>query len=158
MDNVNCAQTIISRKEAALCGLSRFYTGRLCKLGHSAPRYVSNKNCVTCNSERAIEREKKRSATDPSYRMYRNVQRRSGQVLLGKASASDAIGCGHAKLRKHIENQFTGGMSWEKYGQWEVDHIVPLSNGQSVDEFKFLCNYLNLQPLWKRDNLVKGSS
>jgi len=55
-----------SREEAALCGLSRFYTGRSCKLGHNAPRYVSNKNCVACNSERAAEREKQRSATDPS--------------------------------------------------------------------------------------------
>jgi len=51
---------VISREKAAQCGLSRFHTGRTCKAGHIAERYVSNKQCVQCNAESARERERKR--------------------------------------------------------------------------------------------------
>ncbi len=146
----------LTREEAASCGLSRFYTGRLCKSGHLDERYVSNKQCVSCNAEKSKIRERMRCHNDPSYRMYRSVQRRSGQALSGRSSAAKALGCGHQKLRRHIENQFTNGMCWDKYGQWEVDHINPLAIGRSVREIVSLCNYSNLQPLWKRQNQMKG--
>ena len=149
--------TVITKQEAAQSGLSRFYTGRFCKAGHRAERYVSNQHCVQCNAEKARERERVRCASDPSYRAYRSVQRRSGQVLLGQASASEALSCGHIKLRNYIEALFTEGMSWDNYGQWEIDHIVPLSKGKTLEEKIFLCHYQNIQPLWKRANQVKGN-
>ena len=49
-------------------------------------------------------------------------------------------------------------MAWEKYGQWEVDHITPLSAGRTVEDLSRLCHYTNLQPLWKRDNRMKGGA
>lgn len=149
-------QPIVEREEAAMCGLSRFYTGRSCRAGHFAERYVSNRQCVLCNAEKSRERERRRANSDPSYRMYRNVHRRSGQALAGRSSASRALGCSHRKLRRHIEGRFTEGMVWSNYGQWEVDHINPLAIGQSVREIVGLCNYSNLQPLWKRQNQMKG--
>ena len=158
MDNLTRPQTPISRAEAAQCGLSRFYTGKPCRAGHVAERYVGNKHCVACNAEKTRLRERQRSQKDPSYRMYRNVQRRSRQVLLGRASASRAIGCDHQPLRDHIQRQFTEGMCWEKYGQWEVDHITPLSAGRTVRELVWLCRAANLQPMWKRDNQQKGGA
>ena len=148
----------LTREEAAKRGLPRFWTGRPCKLGHWSQRYVSNRQCVECNAEQARARERLRCSEDPSYRMYRSVQRRSGQVLRGRASAAEALGCGHRKLRRYIEDRFTEGMSWDRYGQWEVDHIVPLSAAGSLEELVRLCDYQNLQPLWKRDNLMKGGA
>lgn len=102
--------------------------------------------------------EAQKSTDDPSYRMYRNVQRRSGQALKGLSSPSKAIGCAHVKLRTHIENQFTVGMTWDNYRQWEVDHIIPLSAANSQDNIIQLCHYKNLQPLWKRENRMKGGA
>ena len=29
--------------------------------------------------------------------------------------------------KKHIENQFIEGMTWENHGDWHVDHIIPCS-------------------------------
>jgi hypothetical protein len=49
-------------------------------------------------------------------------------------------------------------MTWDRYGQWEVDHIVPLSAAGSERELIRLCSYRNLQPLWKRDNQMKGGA
>jgi len=147
-----------TRVEAALCGLTRFYTGKPCKNGHITERYVSNKQCVSCNAIKAREWERQRSLLDPSYRMYRNVQRRSGQALRGYESPAKAVGCSKQKLKIHIENQFTEGMDWAKYGQWEVDHIIPLSAARDEHELVKLCCYTNLQPLWKRYNRMKGGA
>lgn len=151
-------QTFLTRKEAALRGLSRFWTGRPCKFGHMAERYVSNRQCVQCNAEKTVERDRQYRATDPSYRMFRSVQNRSGQVLRGEASPSRAVGCSHAVLKRYIENRFTDGMTWDRYGRWEVDHITPLSAARCLEHLIELCHYSNLQPLWKRDNLAKGGA
>jgi hypothetical protein len=47
-------------------------------------------------------------------------------------------------------------MSWDNYGLWEIDHIKPLSLASTEDEVIMLCEYKNLQPLWKEDNNKKG--
>ncbi len=148
----------ISPAEAAECGLSRFYTGKPCKYGHVTERYVRNRNCVVCNAENSRLRERERGQRDPSYRMFRSVQRRSRQALQRRASASRAIGCDHPTLRTHIARLFTDGMHWENYGQWEIDHIIPLSAGRTLREIIWLCRWANLQPLWKRDNQQKGGA
>lgn len=42
---------IITRNEAATCGLKRYYTGKLCKHGHDSERWVHNGHCVECTME-----------------------------------------------------------------------------------------------------------
>jgi hypothetical protein len=41
-------QSPISRRDAHLQGLKRFYTGEPCKRGHVCERFTSNGNCVRC--------------------------------------------------------------------------------------------------------------
>ena len=64
-------------------------------------------------------------------------------------------------LIKHIEKQFTKGMSWDNHGKWHIDHIKPdsLFNYKSVEDKEFQeCWALeNLQPLWAEDNLHKSN-
>lgn len=151
-------QPTITRKEAALRGLSHFWTGEPCQSGHISPRYVSNRQCVACNREKARARETAKCRIDPAYRMYRSVQRRSGQVLKGMASPAGALGCDLLTLRDFISSRFREGMSWDRYGQWEVDHVVPLSAARSLSHTIALCHYKNLQPLWKRENQIKGGA
>lgn len=149
---------VLDRTEAAMRGLSRFYTGQLCKEGHRAERFVGNRQCVVCNARQARQRELLRGLSEPSFRMYRNTLRRAGMALRGRASPSKAVGCNHAKLRDHIEARFRAGMTWEKYRQWEVDHIVPLGLAKDLGELILLCYYTNLQPLWRRENRMKGGA
>ena len=52
-------------------------------------------------------------------------------------------------------------MSWSNYGKngWEIDHIIPCSlfNLTNDLEQKECFNYLNLQPLWMLDNILKSN-
>lgn len=149
---------VLGRIEAATRGLSRFYTGTPCREGHRTERYVSNRQCVACNAAKARQRERTRGLREPSFRMYRNTLRRTGMALKGRASPADAVGCDHSELRDHIAARFRAGMCWERYRQWEVDHVVPLSSARTLWELIDLCHYGNLQPLWRSDNLRKGGA
>jgi hypothetical protein len=69
------------------------------------------------------------------------------------------IGCTPQFLKEHLEKQFKDGMNWENYGLygWHIDHIIPLSSAEDEDGVYKLCHYTNLQPLWAKENLSKGS-
>lgn len=65
------------------------------------------------------------------------------------------------ELMNHIENLFQSEMTWDNMGQWHLDHIKPKAafNFEKPEdkEFKECWCLENLQPLWKEDNLKKGS-
>jgi hypothetical protein len=65
------------------------------------------------------------------------------------------------QLKEHLEKQFQPGMSWDNYGEWEIDHIFPQSllPYDSLDHPNFLkCWSLdNLQPLDKLANIRKSN-
>ena len=65
------------------------------------------------------------------------------------------------QLVEHLESQFQPWMTWENYGEWEVDHIYPQSllPYDSFDHPNFLkCWSLdNLQPLGKIENIIKSN-
>lgn len=141
-----------------MCGLRRFYTGKPCKGGHVAERYVTNGQCVPCNAFTARLREARRSSQQTPYRLFRNIHRRTGQALRGLASPVAAVGAPLQVVCAHIEDRFGPGMCWENYRQWEVDHILPLSGAVSLDDLVSRCHYTNLQPLWRRQNRMKGGA
>lgn len=105
------------------------------------------------------EFHKKRLKTDPAYRAICNARKRVGEMLRGKIRVSKKLGCSFQDFKKHIESRFKTGMSWENYGEWEIDHIFPLSLAQKegIDSFVKACHYTNLQPLWKHENRIKGN-
>ena len=67
------------------------------------------------------------------------------------------LGCTWEFLRGYLASKFTDEMSWDNYGDWHVDHIIPLASARTKDELIKLCHYSNLQPLWAFDNLSKGA-
>ena len=75
-----------------------------------------------------------------------------------KTRTIKALGCSYEKLKEHLEAQFQPGMTWENWGEWHIDHIVPLASADTEEELLRLCHYTNLQPLWATDNLRKGAS
>lgn len=64
-------------------------------------------------------------------------------------------------LKVHLESKFQPGMSWDNYGEWEIDHVRPHSwfDYSSVEENEFQqCWALsNLQPMWAKENKQKSN-
>lgn len=98
---------------------------------------------------------------DPFKRMLANIR-----VLITfsipeehrNLSTLELVGCSKEYLKKHIESQFVGEMSWDNYGSvWVVDHIVPRIRFNMADpeEQKTAFGFENMQPLFTEQNRTK---
>ena len=107
------------------------------------------------------EWERKRLVSDPCYRLAKSLRRRARHAMVGKGgkTTEELLGCSFEAFKLHLESKFTTGMTWDNYGEWEIDHIFPLSkaNLNDLDEVKRVCHFSNLQPLWKIDNIIKSN-
>jgi hypothetical protein len=102
------------------------------------------------------------SRKDPIFRLAKNMRHRLYKALKGETKGISAVkdlGCSIGQLKLYIENQFEPGMSWDNYGEWHLDHVVPISHFDLSEKSQLLeaFNWLNYQPLWARDNLKKGN-
>lgn len=88
------------------------------------------------------------------------------QALKGNFKAGSAVrdlGCTIPELRDHLESRFQPGMTWENWGfgddKWHIDHIIPLDSFDLSDRQHVIlaCYYLNLTPLWQKDNFSKNA-
>ena len=82
-------------------------------------------------------------------------------ALKGKSKVGSAIGdlgCSMNEFKLYIKNQFAPGMTWENYGDWHLDHVIPLASFDLTNRTELLeaMNWLNYQPLWAIDNLRKS--
>ena len=121
--------------------------------------YATNREKLIQDS---IEYECERKKIDPLYRAVRNVRNRARKAFKEGAfskTTESLLQCSLANLKIHIESKFQDGMSWDNYGYtgWHVDHIIPLSSANSLEELEKLSHYTNLQPLWAVDNMIKGA-
>jgi hypothetical protein len=103
-----------------------------------------------------------RYKNDSIYRLKQLLRKRLRDILRSKqihkkVHTLDILGCSPSYLKEHLEHQFKEGMNWDNQGKWHIDHIIPLSSGNTEEEIIKLCHYTNLQPLWAIDNMKKGS-
>jgi len=108
---------------------------------------------------------KKRRETDMEFNLKLRLRRRMNAAMhsadaTATASTMELLGCKPSELRAHLEAQFVPGMSWDNYGDWEVDHIRPCAAFDLTDsEQQRECfHFSNLQPLWRSANRSKGAS
>lgn len=98
---------------------------------------------------------------NPVNRIKSNLRKRLRRYLNCRSLTGPipGIGCSSLELRRHIENQFQPGMTWENYGHktWHIDHIKPISKFDltNKEELLKINHYTNLQPLWAGENYKK---
>jgi hypothetical protein len=122
------------------------------------------------NKDKIAARKRERRKLDPAYKFISTLRSRQGKVLRGFTSTTAGLGCTSQELRDHLAGMFQPGMTFDNHGRgenkWHMDHIIPLdthekdSEGNWDPESKYnkkLIHYTNLQPLWEKDNLEKGS-
>lgn len=127
------------------------------KLQRIDPEY--DKKCKKYDVIRKRKKERECSLTCFKQLMRQSVRKSFKRKGYGKKTKTYAIlGEEWEFVKLYFESLFCDGMSWDNYGLWEIDHIIPLSTANTEDEVIRLCHYKNLQPLWKEDNLKKGDS
>tara|TARA_R110002012_G_C11438674_1_gene590307 strand:- start:44 stop:736 length:693 start_codon:yes stop_codon:yes gene_type:complete len=97
--------------------------------------------------------------SDTLRKVIHNVFRRRSGIEYKQARSQELMSCSYKVARKHIESLFKDGMSWDNYGKWHMDHIIPCAAFDLRCPVQQLacCHYKNLQPLWAFDNMSKGS-
>ena len=121
-----------------------------------------NKN----NKKYYIEYERHRRRYDMEYKILSNLRNRlTTQLKRNKIKKSyrtiKLLDCTIPFFKEYIEKQFKIGMSWENYGTlWHLDHIIPCAHFilSDIEQQKLCFHYTNYQPLWREENLSKGSN
>ena len=110
--------------------------------------------------------ERNRKHNDPTYKLIANFRTAIYTVL--KENNMDKYGHYFDILRYspeelvvHLENQFTEGMEWDNYGEWHVDHRLPITSFKFKEvgdnEFMRCWELNNLQPMWGDENIIKSN-
>jgi hypothetical protein len=105
---------------------------------------------------------KQKRSSDIMFKLKETVRKRILNFIKTKNikknfKTFEIIGCTPEFLIKHLEQQFSFGMSWENKSEWHIDHIIPLSSAKNENELYKLCHYTNLQPLWAKENIKKSN-
>ncbi len=77
-----------------------------------------------------------------------------------KSRTTEILGCSCESFKLYLELKFESWMTWENYGLWngelnngwDIDHIIPVSSGNSEEEIIRLNHYSNFQPLCSHKN------
>lgn len=130
-------------------------------------RYVK---CKARIMKWAKEYQRIRRNSDIKFRITDSLRSRLNVILKGKSKSARTLkllGCSISHLKKHLESKFTFGMSWNNYGrgwgtkgmqEWHIDHIKPCASFDlsKPSEQRKCFHYTNLQPMWAKNNLIKG--
>lgn len=126
---------------------------------YNAKKYEKHKISIL---QKAYLRKKERLLSDPLFKLKETLRNRLRSIFKSKnlkknKRSLEIFGESWEFIKNHLEKQFTPGMTWENHGEWEIDHIIPLSSGKTEKELIKLSHYSNLQPLWKKDNQLKAN-
>lgn len=104
------------------------------------------------------EYHKERLKKDPMFKLKSNLRSRVWSILKNKKDkgTQELLGASFEEVKLHLELTFAEGMTWKNYGEWHVDHKIPLASVDTKEEIEKLFHYSNLQALWAFDNLSKG--
>jgi len=156
-------------------GIRPAYICKKCALKKAKQVYENNKEVAKLRAKkyRDLNRKsitkkhteyvKKRKKIDPVFKLKTAIRSHIYQFLkLGRKNRTvKYLGCTLEELKVHLESQFLPGMTWENHGitGWHIDHIFPLSKTDINNEDAIMktLHYTNLQPLWFKDNIVKGN-
>lgn len=87
--------------------------------------------------------------------MLGSVIRRLGRKK--ESSTYEVLGYSAEQLKNHMENLFVEGMSWDNWGEWHIDHKIPISNFDKDEDPKIVNSLKNLQPMWAAENIRKSN-
>jgi hypothetical protein len=131
------------------------------KISNDFKNWVLNNKDYRCTYMKQYFRNKLN--TDINFKLASHMRTRINLALNGNWKSGHTLkllGCSIEFLKKYLEAQFTEGMSWTNHtlDGWHIDHIIPCAKFDLInpEEQRKCFHYTNLQPLWAKENLLKG--
>jgi hypothetical protein len=129
---------------------------------------AQSRACYARTKKESPEQLKKlvtRKLSNPLYRIAKSLRNRIQDLIKTRGGTKpgktrELLGCSWDHLKRHLEAQFTRGMTWGNYGAfWHVDHVIALARFNLKDpaQAKIACNWQNLRPLKAQKNLEKSA-
>ena len=122
-----------------------------------------NKRAAENHKPKRNARRRIKWKTDPLYKLKEQIRWNTRRHLKNKTTKKtvEILGCDYVTLKKHLEESFEAryGMprSWITSFEVHIDHIIPISYGNTDEEILKLGHYTNLQYLLADDNRAKGN-
>ena len=147
---VKCLDICKNSRQQSKCERRRQRSQCLfCGGGHVCEHNKIRSRCIFCGGSQICEHNKRRSSCkgcgggeiceynkrrlrspicDPPGNLAGIVRKRAYTALENdkEMSSIEYVGCNIETFKKHIEQQFTEGMSWENYGEWQINHKIQL--------------------------------
>jgi hypothetical protein len=131
-------------KGSAICIHDKQRAGcKICRGSSICIHDIQSAGCKACN---------------PYSHLYKIVSRRINQILGPGYNILELLDINIQEYRVYLTKLFKEGMTWENYGDWEIDHIIPFGpkNESTIEQKMERCHYTNTQPLWKIENRRKS--
>jgi hypothetical protein len=152
----------LRHKEKKLAYKKEYYLNNSEKIKEYNKEYNARPEVKKAKTKYNREYEKNRKANDELYKFKKSIQTNISRSIRSmgyrkNSRTQDILGCDYNFVRSYIEKQFKDGMTWDNYGDWEIDHIKPISSAKDFADVIKLNHYTNLQPLWAEDNRKKNN-
>jgi hypothetical protein len=126
----------------------------ICAKYHRSNKFINYQNKYTLNKYHNNKQFRLQIQVRSGLRQAIKLNSTKGKVI-------DSLGCTIPELKTYLEKKFKTGMNWKNLSKtgWNIDHVKPLSlfDLTKQKEYNQACHYTNLQPLWFKENITKGS-
>jgi len=174
-----------SNKELKGIRNKEYYKKKSDNIKKRSSEYYSNNRESKLEYQKEYQRNNKekrniqlleRSKNDPLYRLRVNIRNLINNSFYNigypkNGRTEEILGCSFEELKDYLESKFEPWMTWENRGiydggfnsGWDIDHIIPVSSAEYIEDVVKLNHYKNIQPLCskinrdiKKDNMNYG--
>ena len=145
------------KTECTFCSKEYYYVNR---------DWVLNKRKMYVKKNRAKINlyQKKRRDSDLNFKLAHNLRVRTNKAFKSQNvrktnKTFDLLGCSHSFFKGWILHQLYCNMTLENYGSVrQIDHCLAVTYFNLLDEndIKKCFNWVNLRPMYVKDNIIKG--
>jgi hypothetical protein len=126
---------------------------------------IKRKEYYEKNKSIMFEKHKNRLLNDPIYALSTSIRKNILKAFRKRGfekenSTTKILGCSFEEFKLHLESQFEPWMNWNNRGKyngelnygWDIDHIIPSSIAETVEDVLKLNHHTNLKPLCSKIN------
>jgi hypothetical protein len=168
-------QPLYAKDMCKTCYYKKWYQDNKLKEKKRGAKYYASHKKKRAKQRRIWNRDNKHKLTayyrdkfknDLQFRLKKTLRARLYAAVKHKLKSGSAVkdlGCSIEDFILYLESKFHPNpltqelMTWNNYGQWQLDHVIELNNfdlSKREDIIKAV-HYTNIQPLWTEEHVIK---